>query len=86
MILFNDFYRMVVKIVIVALCLITLIAKGQKNIFNNWHFGDHGAITFNTNPVSPVVGSALSSQESCASISDSNGVLRFYTDGVKVYN
>ena len=58
----------------------------QDKIFNNWYFGDHANITFNTNPPSYTIGSAINSIESCASISDSNGVLLFYSDGVNVYN
>ena len=58
----------------------------QTNIFNNWFFGDHANITFNTVPPSYTIGSAIYSIESCASISDSNGVLLFYSDGINVYN
>lgn len=62
------------------------VLNSQTNIFNNWHFGDHASITFNTNPPSFVGGSVINTMESCGSISDSNGVLLFYTNGVKVYN
>lgn len=62
------------------------ILNSQTNIFNNWHFGNKAAITFNTNPPSYVPGSVINTLESCGAISDTNGMLLFYTDGIKVYN
>lgn len=48
---------------------------------NNWHFGIGNALNFNTG--SPVVGSmsAMFTVEGCASISDSEGNLLFYSNG-----
>lgn len=59
-----------------------------KNETLNWNFGDKAAITFNTPDGEPiaVIGSGISTLEGCSSISDTNGNLLFYTDGVKVWN
>lgn len=62
----------------------TLVAQNKR--FNNWNFGENASITFSTSPPSYLPGSTLNSIEACSSISDNNGVLLFYTDGVKVYN
>lgn len=58
----------------------------QTKMFNNWFFGQNAAITFNTNPPSFIPNSVLVTNESNASVSDSNGVLLFYSDGKSVYN
>lgn len=53
---------------------------------NTWYFGEHAGVTFNTNPPSALFNSALSTQEGCASISDSIGQILFYTNGSFVYS
>ncbi|WP_164879115.1 PKD domain-containing protein, partial [Flavobacterium cerinum] len=51
----------------------------------NWYFGFNAGLDFNSgSPISQ--NGQLSSEEACASISDSDGNLLFYTDGVRVYN
>ena len=64
------------------------ITKAQQ--FNNWIFPDFNGITFNTNPISFISGTQINGSSgsgySAASISDKNGNLLFYTDGVKVWN
>jgi gliding motility-associated-like protein len=50
----------------------------------NWYFGQFAGITFTTTSPTSVSGS-LVTQEGCSSISDSQGNLLFYTDGVTVY-
>ncbi len=59
----------------------------QKH-FNNWYFGDSAAISFNTTTGQPValLDSKMSTSEGCSAISDCNGNLLFYTDGVTVWN
>ena len=74
------------RLILVIISFCNTLLPCQTNIFNNWYFGDHANITFNTVPPSYTLGSAINSIESCASISDSNGVLLFYSDGVNVYN
>lgn len=57
---------------------------------DNWYFGKLGAINFSTS--TPVVintsqmGSAQYISEACGTVSDSNGKLLFYTDGINVWN
>lgn len=70
------------------LLVLSPIYSYGKNETLNWNFGDKAALTFNTPNGDPVAmeGSSLSTLEGCSAISDSNGYLLFYTDGVKVWN
>ncbi len=58
-----------------------------QNESNFWYFGSAAALDFSgANPVA-VAGSAMSTSEGCASISDkTTGQLLFYTDGLTIYN
>ena len=55
---------------------------------NNWYFGINAGITFNTANGEPIAttNSAMNASEGASAISDTEGNLLFYTDGVKVYN
>jgi len=52
----------------------------------NWYFGDRAGLTFNTGSPIALTNGELNQLEGCASISTSNGVLLFYTNGVVIYN
>lgn len=70
----------------VILCLLycnTIIAQKQAN---NWYFGKNAAITFNTSTPSALSNSAMSTNEGVATISDTSGLLLFYTNGLTIYN
>ncbi len=58
------------------------LAQGEGN---NWYFGTYAGLTFNTNPPSLLNDGRLVTTEGCASVSDKNGNLIFYTDGSNVY-
>jgi WD40 repeat protein len=53
---------------------------------NNWYFGQNAAITFNGGAPVGLTNSAMVSFEGCSTISDSNGNLLFYSDGISVWN
>ncbi|MFC2130065.1 T9SS type A sorting domain-containing protein [Bacteroidota bacterium] len=55
---------------------------------NNWYFGYKAGITFNTLDGSPIAltDGSLNTLEGCATISNTNGNLLFYTDGLTVWN
>ncbi len=71
-----------------ALLLTCFAAYTQQN--NNWYFGKKAALTFNSSGSQPVpsvlADCVVSASEAAASISDKNGKLLFYTNGVDVYN
>ncbi|MBV6647630.1 MAG: gliding motility-associated C-terminal domain-containing protein, partial [Cyclobacteriaceae bacterium] len=59
----------------------------QQQIGNQWYFGEMAGIDFNSTPPQPITDANLmSSPEGCASISDVNGQLLFYTNGMTVWN
>lgn len=67
--------------------LLTLqgFTQDYKRTFN-WYFGDSAGISFATNPPTPLSNGKMFTDEGCASISDINGNLLFYTNGEKVWN
>ncbi len=67
--------------------------KGTEQRANFWYFGNNAGINFNltdkTDPSSPIVGpvtGAMVAPEGVATISNQNGDLILYTDGVTVYD
>lgn len=66
---------------LISTCI--LIAQLESS---HWYFGRNAGIDFTSgNPV-PDYNGQLDTREGCASISDANGNLLFYTDGSTVYN
>ena len=54
---------------------------------SNWYFGNHAGLKFHPDgTVTALTDGQLKTLEGCASLSDSNGNLLFYTDGTTVYN
>ncbi|WP_026979234.1 T9SS type B sorting domain-containing protein [Flavobacterium tegetincola] len=58
-------------------------AQGEANI---WYFGEKAGLDFNNGAPVALTDGQLDSNEGCAAVSDTNGQLLFYTDGVKIYN
>ena len=69
----------------ILLIFCSSFAFGQKQA-TNWFFGDNAGVSFSTgSPVARTDGSLIT-DEGCATISDEDGNLIFYTDGIKVWN
>jgi len=60
-----------------------LVAQRQTQ---NWYFGRNAGLSFATTPPTALLTGALNTFEGCASFSDDQGSLLFYTDGMNVYN
>ena len=72
------------KLLFVFLFLSThSFAQGEANI---WYFGNNAGLDFNSGSPVALTDGMLMTSEGCASISDANGDLLFYTDGMIVYN
>ena len=57
------------------------------SISNQWYFGEMAGIDFNENPpVALLDSNQMNSPEAASTISDTNGDLLFYSNGVSVYN
>lgn len=76
----------IIFLLIVLIILINDIIVGQNKAYNIWYFGDYAGIDFNQSPPTPLTDGAIQTDEGCASISDQNGNLLFYTDGVNVWD
>ncbi len=67
--------------------MISLSVSGQKEGFY-WYFGQKAGIHFQEDGSDPTpsLNCKISTNEGCSTISDEEGKLLFYTDGVTVYN
>lgn len=66
--------------------LVFFVAYSQEEA-SNWYFGDNAGVRFNADgSVISLADGRLATEEGCATISDENGNLLFYTDGITVYN
>ena len=72
-------------IILTAVISFSSIVCAQKQ-YNNWYFGENAGLSFNNSEVVSLYDSEMNQNEGCSSISDSNGSLLFYTDGVSVWN
>lgn len=72
-------------IYLIVLFLTFNFLNGQGEA-SNWYFGENAGLTFNSGMPVALVNGNLNTAEGCAAISDSQGNLRFYTDGRSVYN
>ncbi len=65
--------------------LIHLVSFSQKQSYF-WYFGNKAGLNFNQTPPQVLTNAKVGSIEGCASISDANGNLLFYTNGLSVVN
>ncbi len=75
----KKFYALVLFI---GFCLQTF-SQRQANI---WYFGLNAGLDFNSGSPVALTNGALATSEGSATISDKNGNLLFYTDGINVWN
>lgn len=74
------------RVCILIVFLFSSLAGHSQGPANNWYFGGGAGISFNTSPPTTLTNGKLYTLEGCASISNDNGQLLFYTDGRVVYN
>jgi len=73
-------------IFICSLYFISPILYAQREA-THWFFGSQAGLYFNSNGPSPIYGSAMHTQDGCATMSDKQtGELLFYTNGRNVWN
>jgi gliding motility-associated-like protein len=65
--------------------LLATLGLAQKEA-NYWYFGNNAGMHFTSGSPSVLSNGALVTWEGCATVSDKNGNLRFYTNGVTVWN
>jgi gliding motility-associated-like protein len=75
--------KLLLSISVTVLCFQFGFSQNEPNI---WYFGENAGLDFNGGDPVPLLNGALDTNEGCASISNSNGEILFYTDGITVYN
>ena len=70
-------------LIIITFISATVYAQQEAS---NWFFGDGAGIQFNQDGTITATTGNLNTDEGCTSISDTNGQLLFYTDGITVYD
>jgi gliding motility-associated-like protein len=79
----NSFLKKILVTYSFLMLIISVFAQKQGNI---WYFGTRVGVDFNRSPPSALYYGKGISQEGCAVISDNNGKLLFYTNGVSIIN
>jgi gliding motility-associated-like protein len=79
--------RIIIKSLLAGLLLIlTMYQLHAQNQAANWYFGQNAGLNFMSGSPTPILTGALNTMEGCSSISTSDGSLRFYTDGIHVWD
>lgn len=83
----NVMKNKLVALIVFAFIAFSQMASAQLQA-SNWYFGFNAGISFDpvTGAVTPLNNGQLNTFEGCASISDDNGNLLFYTDGITVFD
>ena len=71
---------------IILILISTIFCAFAQNEGNIWYFGENAGLDFNSGTPVALTDGMLNTLEGCAVISDNNGDLLFYTDGMTVYN
>jgi gliding motility-associated-like protein len=77
-------FRVCILLILLLINLLSVV-KAQRET-SNWYFGYTAGINFNSGIPYATNNSAMNTYEGCASISDRNGRLLFYTNGQSVWN
>jgi gliding motility-associated-like protein len=79
--------RLILKYITrVLLLLLPVTGFSQQREANVWYFGRFLGLDFNSGTAVPLNDGQLNTTEGVATISDTNGSLLFYTDGIRVWN
>ena len=76
--------RNLLLLFLATFCLTSSFAQTLEGRF--WYFGNQAGLDFNTSPPTALTNGSMSAFEGCATISDVNGVLQFYTNGSNVWD
>ena len=77
---------MMMKKLLLCFLLFSVVIVFSQNESNIWYFGENAGLDFNSGTPIPLTDGQLNTLEGCATISDSNGNLLIYTDGVNVWD
>ena len=71
---------------VILLLISTIFFASAQNEGNIWYFGENAGLDFNSGTPVALTDGMMNTFEGCAAISDNNGNLLFYTEGMTVYN
>jgi len=71
---------------IISILIYSALITSAQNEGNIWYFGNNAGIDFNSGSPIALTDGQLNTGEGCSSISNNNGDLLFYTDGMTAYN
>jgi hypothetical protein len=74
------------KYIITFFLLSITFDSSAQHEADTWYFGFNAGITFSTTPPSVLPGGQIVTPEGCASLSDNNGNLLFYSDGATIWS
>ena len=75
-----------IRVFIILFYFILNINVEAQNQTDNWYFGNKAGLNFSTCTPTILTDGQVNTDEGVATISDANGNLLFYTDGVTVWN
>lgn len=78
------FKRLTFYVYVAFMCIVFQMHAQREAA--NWYFGLNSGLTFNSGMPEQLINGALNTLEGCATISNADGVLLFYTDGVNVWD
>src|SRR5688572_17230395 len=70
----------------ILMCIISGTHAFSQVEFSKWYFGNFSGLDFTSSPPTFLSNGAINTSEGCSSVSDLNGNVLFYTDGVTVWN
>lgn len=71
---------------VIVFCLCVFSFSFSQNEAAIWYFGQNAGLDFNSGVPVALTNGQLNTVEGCSAISDANGLLLFYTDGITVWN
>ena len=74
------------SLLLFCIFLFLCISVNAQRQTANWFFGVNSGLNFNSGTPVLLEGGQLNTLEGCSTISDANGSLLFYTDGITVWN
>ena len=74
------------KYILIGLFALIISNANAQAEFSKWYFGQNAGLDFASSPPTVLTNGMMATGEGCATISDVNGNLLFYTDGVTVYD
>ena len=80
---FKNLRFLITTILVYLFTISSLHAQIEANI---WYFGENAGIDFNSGSPVALIDGALNTEEGSATISDDQGSLLFYTDGITVWS